>query len=142
MLSLTNSDSEVGAISSRKSSFVPVCSDVRKTHLFVSVEKDPPQRRGLKGYFKGSRKVFLEGQLPKYNACKKGNRQSFWHQLYSAWWICYPWRLNNDDEPPTGDFVKMARLAAVAPGDEEEKKGIEQRLTEVRSGSRVFVAGR
>jgi len=67
-------------MSSRKRSFASV-SDVRQTHLFVSVEKGPPQRRGPKGHFKGSRKVFLEGQLPMYNARKKGNRQSFWHQL-------------------------------------------------------------
>jgi hypothetical protein len=107
---------------------------------YSSTDKAAPQRRGPKGYFKGSRKDFLESQLSTYTAHKKGNRQNFWHELYSAWWIRYPWKLDDDDEPPTGDSDKMARLAAIAPGEEELKRCVEKRLTEVRLGFQTFVA--
>jgi hypothetical protein len=99
------------------------------THL---TEDTPSQRRGPRGYFGGSRKLFLESHVPKYLACKKGSRQNFWHQLYSAWWLLYPWRLEDDTEPPTDNPERMARLAAVAPGDEAKKTLVEQTLTEVR----------
>jgi len=101
------------------------------------IEKDPPKRRGPKGYFQGSRREFLESQLSVYSATRKGNRQNFWHNLYSAWWIRYPWRLDDDDEPPTGDPSSMARLAAVAPGDAEQKGKVEKRLSGVRLGSGI-----
>jgi len=66
---------------------------------------------------------------------------NFAPSVYSAWWIRYPWRLDDDDEPPTDDLAKMAQLAAIAPGDEGAKKDVEQQLTGVRSGSQVFAAG-
>lgn len=99
------------------------------THL---AEDAPSRRRGPKGYFQGSRKEFLEDQLPKYLACKKGSRQDFWHRLYSAWWLRFPWRLEDTREPPTDHPERMIRLAAVAPGDEAEKILVEEALTEVR----------
>lgn len=99
------------------------------THLAANA---PGQRRGPKGYFQGSRKDFLESYLPKYLACKKGNRRNFWHQFYCAWWLRYPWRLEDNKEPPADRPERMARLAAVAPGDEAKKTLVEQTLTEVR----------
>ena len=99
--------------------------------LTCLTEDTPAQRRGPKGYFQGSRKEFLESYLLAYLACKKGSRQSFWHKLYSAWWQRYPWRLYDNEEPPAEDPEKMARLAAVAPGDETRKALVEQKLTDV-----------
>jgi len=107
--------------------------------LTCLTENDPAQRRGPKGYFVDSRKEFLEGFVPAYLACKKGNRQKFWHGLYTAWWKKYPWGLNHDQEPPTDNPEKMARLASVAPGDEVEKAAVERRLTEVWLIFRLFV---
>lgn len=109
------------------------CLDVAKLqHTHPLAENVPNQRRGPKGHFQGSRKEFLESYLPKYLACKKGNRQKFWHELYSAWWLRYPWRLNDDKEPPADDPKKMASLAAIAPGDNIKKASVEKTLTEVR----------
>jgi hypothetical protein len=99
------------------------------THLAGNA---PNQRRGPKGYFQGSRKEFLESYIPRYLASKKGNRQKLWHELYSAWWLRYPWRLEDHKEPPADDPEKMARLAAVAPGDEPRKTIVERTLTEAR----------
>lgn len=95
------------------------------THL-----AEDAQHRGPKGYFQGSRKEFLESQLPAYLACKKGNRRNFWHKLYSDWWLRYPWRLDDDQEPPD-DPEKMTWLGSVAPGDEAKKALVEQRLNDV-----------
>ena len=68
-----------------------------------------PKQRGPKGYFHGSRKEFLESQLPAYTADKKGSRQSFWHKFWTAWWEHYPWKLSDNEEPPT-DPVKLKEL--------------------------------
>ena len=63
---------------------------------------------------------------------KKGTRRSFWHKFWSAWWQRYPWSLDDDDEPPTDDPNKMARLASVGPGQQALKTEIENDLTIVR----------
>ena len=97
----------------------------------IDTEKALLQRRGPKGYYSGSRKEFLESQIPAYAACKKGNRQKFWHALYRSWWQRYPWKLNDNEEPPTDDPGKMLSLASVAPGDQEQKKKTERQLTTV-----------
>jgi len=75
--------------------------------------------------------LYLESYLPEYRATKKGSRRSFWHRLYASWWARFPWRLNDDEEPPTGDLDGMARLGAIAPGEQEEKSGVEQRVHDV-----------
>lgn len=90
-----------------------------------------PQQRGPKGYFQGSRKEFLESQLPAYMAVKKGNRHRFWHQFWTAWWERYPWKLDDDAEPPT-DPEEIKELMSVGPGEENLKEGVEKRLTNVR----------
>lgn len=90
------------------------------------------QRRGPKGYFQGSRKEFLESQLPVYGALTKGARKDFWHNLLASWWQRYPWRLEDDEEPPTGNTDEMASLAEVIPSEEDQKKLVEQKLTVVR----------
>ena len=86
----------------------------------------------MKGYFQGSQKEFLESYLPAYLACKKGSRHTFWHKLCSTWWLQYPWRLDDNQEPPTDDLEKMTRLASVTPGDEAKKALVERKLTGVR----------
>lgn len=102
-------------------------------------EKAGAKRRGPKGYFKGSRKEFLESHVGAYTASKKGSRQTFWHKLYRAWWQRYPWKLEDDEEPPTDNPDEMAKLAEVSPGEEGQKKQVEQQLTEVSSGLRAFM---
>ena len=98
----------------------------------LHIGKAPLQRCGPKGYFQGSRKEFLEGQLPEYKSFKRGNRQVFWYKLYCAWWQRFPWKLSDDEEPPSDNSARMANLAAVAPGEEDQKKHVESRITEVR----------
>ena len=68
-----------------------------------------------------------------YLACKKGARQNFWHQLFSGWWEHFPWRLNDDEEPPTDNAAEMARLQEASPGEETQKSEVERRLQEVGS---------
>jgi hypothetical protein len=87
-------------------------------------------QRGPKGYFLGSRKVFLESRLVVYMAAKKGARQDFWHEFWTAWWERYPWRLPDDQEPPT-DPKEMEKLASVEHGEDELKKEVEERLSQV-----------
>lgn len=70
--------------------------------------------------------------LSAYMECRKGNRQGFWHNLYATWWQRYPWKLEDDKEPPTNDPDEMARLASVVPGEEGSKAAVKQRLTKVR----------
>ena len=94
----------------------------------ANAENGGSSRRGPKGYFQGSRKEFLETQLPGYIAVKKGQRSSFWHDFWCAWWLRYPWKLEDDEEPPRDDPQKMARLASVAPGEEKIKEEVEQKL--------------
>lgn len=89
------------------------------------------QRRGPKGHFQGSRKEFLESQLPAYLAIKKGSRQNFWHKLFCAWWQRFPWKLSDEKEPPTDEPEKMAQLASVEPGEEPRKQEVEKALTAV-----------
>ena len=103
---------------------------VLTTHL--SVGKGSGQRRGPKGYFKGSRKEYLERNLPEYLASRKGSRQDFWHKLMSGWWTRFPWKLGDDEEPPSGDPTEMARLAEAGPSEVAQKKEVEKCLQEVR----------
>jgi hypothetical protein len=100
------------------------------TSLSVEASETETQRRGPKGYFTGSRKVLLEGKLPAYLATKKGNRHGFWHELYSSWWERYPWKLADNQEPPTDSPDEMADLALVEPGEECAKALVEAKLKE------------
>ena len=97
----------------------------------MCIEKALPQCCGPKGYFKGSRKEFLKSYLQEYKMTKRGSHQNFWHKFYCAWWHHYPWRLNNDEEPPVDNPTRIANLAAVVPGEESQKKEVEKQLTEV-----------
>jgi hypothetical protein len=90
------------------------------------------QRRGPKGYFQGSRKKFLESNIPGYTACKKGNRQNFWHVLFSSWWKLYPWKLNDSHEPPT-DPEAMVDLESVESSEISHKEIVEGVLMGVQS---------
>jgi hypothetical protein len=100
----------------------------------------PGQRRGPKGHFQNARLEFLEGQVPAYLATKKGGRQKFWHDLYCGWWQRFPWKLSDDEEPPTNDPEEMARLASVAPGDADLKAQVEKRLNDVRWANLFSIA--
>jgi hypothetical protein len=87
-------------------------------------------QRGPKGYFQGSRKEFLDSQLPEYMAVGKGSRQSFWHEFWTAWWERYPWKLEDDKEPPA-EPEEMKRLASVGRGEDDLKAEVEEKLTTV-----------
>jgi hypothetical protein len=97
----------------------------------ANTEDEGASRRGPKGYFQGSRRAFLESRLPEYMAVRKGRRKAFWHGFWSAWWLRYPWKLGDDEEPPEDDPEKMTRLGSVAPGEAKFKAEVEQRLQEV-----------
>jgi hypothetical protein len=64
-------------------------------------------------------------------AIKKGGRQGFWHNFWTAWWQRYPWKLDDDDEPPTKP-EDLEKLASVEPGEDDRKEDVEKRLTGVR----------
>ena len=84
----------------------------------------------MKAYFTGSRLEFLNRYCDKYILLRGRNRAKFWHQFFKDWWQTYPWRLADDEEPPTGDSEKMKELSEV--GDDEELKGtVEKRLRDV-----------
>jgi hypothetical protein len=104
--------------------------DNRGLLIRLSVE-GPKQRRGPKGYFEGTRKKFLESQLPAYIS-NKGDRRKFWHDFYCTWWERYPWKLEDNQEPPTEDVDKMKQLAAIAPDEKDLKREVEKLLTDVR----------
>lgn len=61
---------------------------------------------------------------------KKGSRRGFWHDLWSAWWERFPWKLNDEDEPPA-DPDELARLGEVTPDEEGLKKEVEAALADV-----------
>jgi hypothetical protein len=96
------------------------------------------KRRGPKGYFRDSQLAYLESNLPAYNATTKGNRHNFWHKFYTGWWQRFPWKLGDGDEPPTDGLSAMAGLGSVAPGEQELKGEVEQRLNEVPQSFPVF----
>ena len=65
-------------------------------------------------------------------AGKKGHRQNFWHEFWSAWWQRYPWKLDDSEEPPTDDPDEMERLRSLEPSERTLRGEIEANLTEVR----------
>ena len=65
-------------------------------------------------------------------ASKKGSRKNFWHNVYSGWWQRYPWKLKDNEEPPTDDPEQMTRLASVSPNEVNAKSAVESALTDVR----------
>ena len=101
-------------------------------HTYCLVGDASVQRRGPKGYFDSSRKEFLESQVPSYLAAGKGNRRKFWHELFSAWWKQYPWRLADSEEPPTDNPEEMARLALAGPDNLTQKGLVVKALEDVR----------
>ena len=103
---------------------------VKHTHCLVGDASVP--RRGPKEYFSGSRKEFLKSHFPAYLTTGKGNRQDFWHDLFSTWWGRYPWRLADDEEPPTENHEEMAKLALAGPNDLAQKRHVVKRLENVR----------
>jgi hypothetical protein len=89
-----------------------------------------PQKRGVKGYFTGSRLEFLDSYRDEYALLRGKNRAKFWHKFYEEWWRTYPWRLPDNEDPPADDPQKMAVLSSV--GVDREKKGeVEKKLQEV-----------
>ena len=63
-------------------------------------------------------------------AAKKGSRQDFWHKFWTAWWERYPWKLEDDQEPPT-DPEEMKKLASVRGEEHDLKIKVEGELTGV-----------
>ena len=89
-----------------------------------------PQKRGVKGYFTGSRLEFLTSYRDEYISLRRRSRHNFWHKFFNAWWEKYPWRLPDHEEPPVDNPEKMEELAYV--GNDERKKGaVEEALRDV-----------
>ena len=114
---------------SRKREYLPAQHDTSAellTQLYT--EKG---RHGPPGHFQGSRLSFLTSKIEEYSTLKKGTRRGFWHKLYSNWWERYPWKLDDKEEPPEDDPVKMTWLRSVTPGESALKTTVEQELTDV-----------
>ena len=89
-----------------------------------------PQKHGAKGYFTGSRLEFLSQYCDEYISLRGKKRAQFWDKLFERWWQTYPWRLADDEEPPTGDPEKMRVLSQV-DGDYDLKGSVEKKLRDV-----------
>lgn len=93
-----------------------------------------PQKRGPKGHYTGSRLEFLTSYCDEYTALRGKARHQFWFKLFGEWWKRYPWRLQDDQEPPLDDPEKMVELArAESDEDKEKKNAVEQKVREVSS---------
>lgn len=90
-----------------------------------------PGKRGPKPHFSGSRRRLLEEHLEDYAALKFKNRNQFWFKFFGKWWERYPWKLDDKEEPPLDDPVKMSELASVQEGELSEKSDVEGALTAV-----------
>ena len=117
----------------------------RKVSTSKTVCKNPthrtiaePQKRGVKGYFTGSRLEFLTGYRDEYISLHRKSRHQFWHKFFGVWWEKYPWRLADHEEPPIGDPKKMEELAYVGE-DESKKRAVEEALREVSSFVENFI---
>ncbi|KAJ7189781.1 hypothetical protein GGX14DRAFT_580395 [Mycena pura] len=91
------------------------------------IEAAPVAKRGNPGNFHRARLEFLLTKLPAYweYAAKKtkrrgGSGNSFWDTLLPEYFEKFPWRLDLKTEPPA-DAEELAKLAAPAEGEEEEK---------------------
>lgn len=84
--------------------------------------KAQPQKRGAKGHYTGTRLTFLTSYCDEYIALRGKSRNDFWFRLFTEWWGRYPWRLPDDQEPPTGNSKKMEELGLV--GADETLKGM------------------
>ena len=89
-----------------------------------------PQKRGVKGYFTGSRLELLNSYRDEYISLRGKSRAKFWHRFYEHWWSTYPWRLDDHEEPPANDPEKMAELSEVGV-DQELKGAVEKNLRDV-----------
>jgi len=118
------------------------CVDIRPHKHPTYQALAQPQKRGAKTYFTGSRLTYLEQHSDEYISLRGKSRHKFWHEFFKGWWARYPWRLPDNEEPPTNDLEKMKELSRVA-GDEDEKSRVEGKLRGVRSVVRIFsVRGR
>ena len=93
-----------------------------------------PKKRGKKGYYTGSRLEFLTGYCDEYNSLRGKDRHQFWFKLFTEWWKRYPWRLEDNEEPPVNSLEEMIKLAYVGDvGDVERKAHVEQKVRDVSS---------
>ena len=58
------------------------------------------------------------------------SHHQFWFKFFNEWWAKYPWRLPDNEEPPTDNLKKMEELAHIG-GDEGLKSIVEEKLHEV-----------
>ena len=90
-----------------------------------------PQKRGVKSYFTGSRLVFLTGYCDEYVSLRGKSRRQFWTKVFCGWWERYPWCLQDHDEPPTDNPMRMEELAYFGEADKDAKAVVEAKLREV-----------
>lgn len=90
-----------------------------------------PGKRGAKPRFTGSRQKLLEDHLDEYIALRHQNRNEFWFKVLAKWWENYPWKLDDKEEPPLDNPVKMAELASAEEAEKEAKSEVEAKLVAV-----------
>ena len=73
----------------------------------------PPGKRGARGHFEGSRLELLESHCDEYSSLRGKSLQEFWNSLFTKWWAQYPWRLADNQEPPSDDAERMKGLVYV-----------------------------
>lgn len=96
-----------------------------------------PKKRGVKSYYQGSRLAFLEGHFNEYVSLRGKSRHNFWHRVYNTWWERYPWRLPDDEEPPTHDPERMKEVSHVGGDEDREAKAeVEAKARKVSSFDR------
>ena len=97
--------------------------------------KAEPQKHGVKGYFTGLRLKFLTSHCDEYAALRGKSHQAFWFKVFNEYWVRYPWRLPDHEEPPADDPKKMEELAYVGEDekDQEKKAVVEEVLCDVSS---------
>lgn len=74
---------------------------------------------GNKGNFAGTRLEMLQSLAPEFIVLDTREVGNFWTRMLTVWWDHFPWRLPDDEEPPT-DGEELKRLKA--PPTEEEKE--------------------
>ena len=71
----------------------------------------------------------------EYTLLRGKSHHAFWFKLFNEYWVRYPWRLPDHEEPPANDPKKMEELAYVREDEKDQKKkaAVEDALRDVSS---------
>ena len=70
-----------------------------------------------------------ESYLDEYVSLRGKSHHQFWHKFFEVWWGRYPWRLNDDEEPPADP--KMLQDLVHVGGDAGKKAEVEASVRKV-----------